>query len=97
MTFKWLDTDFLKQTEYAGITVPSQAGDCCVTMPDWELNYAVFSCSLSHDEKKSKKSASYKAEAFQYYQNNCDFIAPIICGNSKAKTTATMQAGMQHE
>lgn len=83
MTFKWLNTGFLK-TKHAGITVPSQASDCCVTIFDWEPNYAVFSCSLSHN-KKSKKSASYKAEAFQYYQNNCGFIAPITCGNSKAK------------
>lgn len=96
MTFKWLDTDFLKQTEYAGITVPSQASDCCFTMPDWELNYAVFSYSVFHDGK-SKKSAACKAESFQYHQNNCAFISPVICVNSKAKTAATMQAGMHHE
>lgn len=93
MTFKWLDTGCLKQTETNEITVLSQAGDCYFTMPDLELNYAVFSCSIFHDGK-SKKSAAYKAEAPQCHQNNCDFIVPVICGNSKAKTTATMQAGM---
>ena len=96
MTFKWLETSCLKQTKYASITVPSQAGSCCVTRPDLELNYAVFSCSISHDEK-FKKSATCEAESFQYYQNNCAFISPVICGNSKENTTATMQAGMHHE
>lgn len=96
MTFNWLDTGCLKQTEHAGITVTSQAGDCCFTMPDWELNYSVFSYSVFHDVK-SKKSAAYKAEAPQCHQNNCAFISPVICDNSKAKTTATIQAGTQHE